>query len=257
MRQALLVDKLLVRKTSKRPSRLAVAHRAWYRSVLRNQVPLRLPRSGWELIPSKPILLVLEKWFRLSRPLEQLPICLTLCMQGEHSKNDSTLSEASPSASTASNNPPPRHKTPSKRAFTTRRSAYKIIRRLGEKPIDELTEQERSSLQWAKTHIAGLKSDPPPEDDNRPKRSLSDAAPKRQRSEEDTLPRSKRSRNLPQQQHVRSYKEVAKDHLIWAIIDRNASDGTISSGNWKLVVMALSEAFLKFVRQHPGPPTPM
>ena len=159
-----------------------------------------------------------------------------------------------PSASKASNTEPPRHKTPSKRAFTTRRSAYKIVNRLGAKPVDELTEQEQSSLQWARTHLEGLQRVSPPTEDGKPKRMPSEVAPKRQRSEEDPLPGTKRSKNIPARSQTRSYKEVTKDHLIWAIIDRNSSDGTISSGNWKLVVMALSGAFFKFVREHPGPP---
>lgn len=175
-------------------------------------------------------------------------------MQGEHTKNDSTLPEASPSASTVTTKQNPRHKNPSKRAFTTRRSAYKITQRLGAKPVEELTEQEKNSLQWAKTHLESLESVASTTADNEPSRALSKVAPKRQRSGEDTLPGTKRSKNAPTRHQNRSYKEVAKDNLMWAIIDRNSSDGTISSRNWRKVVNALSGEFMKFLRANPGPP---
>lgn len=175
-------------------------------------------------------------------------------VQEEHTKKDSMPFKAPPSASTANTSVPQRHKNPSRRAFTTRRSAYRIVSRLGTRPAEELTEQESNSLHWAQTHIEGLKRISSPAEDGKPKRPPSAAAPKRQRSEEDTLPRTKRPKNAPERPQMRSYREVAKDHLIWAIIDRNNSDGTISPGNWKRVVLALSEAFLVFIREHPGPP---
>lgn len=183
-------------------------------------------------------------------PVSQVP----KPVQREHTKKDSMPSDAPPSASTAVINKPQRHINASKRAFITRRSAYKIISRLGGKPVGELTEQEKTSLQWAKTHIEGLKRGSPSAKEGNPERKPTEAAPKRQRSGEDTLPGTKRSKYTPQRPQTRSYKDVAKDHLIWAIIDRNASDGTISSKNWKLVVVALSRAFLNVLRGNPGPP---
>lgn len=148
----------------------------------------------------------------------------------------------------------PRHKTPSKRAFSIRRSAYRTIDRFGNKPAEELTEKEKSSLEWARARIAELKTAQPPAATDSAQPTVK-AAPKRQRSgEEQQQPRTKRPMKAPTRLFNRPFNEVAKDQLMWAVIDRNVGDGTISPNNWEIVKSKLMEVYWKILEQDPGPP---
>ena len=174
--------------------------------------------------------------------------------QEDHINHNSRMFDASLSVSPITNSASTKHKSPSKRAFTSRRSAYKIMNRFGGKPDDELTEKERNSLQWAKTIIEGLNRPAPPaiEDEE----LSSNSAPKRRRTaEESSISKPTQSTNTQPRPQARSYKDLAKDRIIWAIIDRSNSDGTISASNWKSVVTpAITAKFLKIIRDNPGPP---
>ncbi|XP_046805220.1 uncharacterized protein LOC124419501 [Lucilia cuprina] len=145
-----------------------------------------------------------------------------------------------------------RHKKPSKRAATTRRSAYRIIELLGSKPPGELTTEQSASLQWAKTQIAGKdKASPPAE-------VKTEAAPKRQRSEEEAASASqqlgtKRPKQT-QKSMTRSFSEVAKDSLVRAVIDRSDVDGSISQSNWDEVKQKLMGVFWQVLKENPGTP---
>lgn len=138
-----------------------------------------------------------------------------------------------------------RQKRKSRRIFTSRRSAYKIRNRLGDRPADQLSEKEKSSLNWALEIIAQHEE------------FLKDGSgSKRQRSEEEKLPGNKRPRPQhlkPGRQLPRPFNEVAKDALILAVIDRNVGDGTISPANWKLVKSAIDRVYWEILEQNPGP----
>lgn len=133
----------------------------------------------------------------------------------------------------------------SKRVYTSRRNAYKIKARLGDKPADALSEEEKSSLAWAMGIIAQHEA------------FLKDrTAPKRQRSSEEQLPGTKRPRPphaRTVRQHQRPFSEVAKDALVLALIDRSVSDGTISRTNWKKVELALLRVYWDILSKNPGP----
>lgn len=148
----------------------------------------------------------------------------------------------------------PRHKTPSRRAFINRRSVYRTIDRFGSKPISELTDKEKSSLEWARAQLAELKRTQPPATTGSAKPPVR-AAPKRQRSgEEQQQPGTKRPMKAPTRLFNRSFSEVAKNQFVRAVIDRSVGDGTISPDNWKIVQTKLMEVFWKVLEQDPGPP---
>ena len=166
--------------------------------------------------------------------------------QEGHINHNSRICETSLSVSPITNSAPIKHKCPSKRAFTSKRSAYKIINRFGGLPDDELTERERNSLQWAKTIIEGLNRPAPPTVEDV---ELSSNSKRRKAEDESSIS------NTHSRLQARSYKDLAKDRIIWAIVDRSNSDGTISSSNWISVdIPAITAKFLKIMRDNPGPP---
>ncbi|XP_037813344.1 uncharacterized protein LOC119604656 [Lucilia sericata] len=119
---------------------------------------------------------------------------------------------------------PSRHVTPARRAFIKRRAAEKIIDRLGKEPAESLSSDDLSSLNWAKSVLADQQILP----------LTSKDAPKRQRSEEETQGQSQQPESKKLKQHRsfdRSFSEVAKGHLVRAIIDRADSDCSISHAN--------------------------
>lgn len=156
-----------------------------------------------------------------------------------------------PPASSGSNSRP-RYRTPSQRAFTARRSALRTIDRLGNKPVDELTEKEKSSLEWARAQLVELKRPLPPATTGQAQPSVT-AAPKRQRSEEETQ-KSRSKRPKPARLNNRPYNEIVKDSLVRAVIDRSAEDGAISHEKWGIVQIKLMEVYWKVLEGDPGPP---
>ncbi|XP_037824203.1 uncharacterized protein LOC119612468 [Lucilia sericata] len=171
-----------------------------------------------------------------------------------------TLEKSSNSLSGSSNvslESSPRHKTPSRRAFVHRRAAERIVERHGAKPNDALTRDEKSSLDWAKSLLARLKgSDPPAEAEVvRPAAE----APKRQRSEEETLtsmPNDQPTKRQKQAQTIvinRPFSEVARNPLVRAIVDQSNSDGAISQEKWGTIRQKMLGVYWKILKENPGP----
>ncbi|XP_037809638.1 uncharacterized protein LOC119602278 [Lucilia sericata] len=156
---------------------------------------------------------------------------------------------ASPNANTA-NSKTPRHVTPARRAFLQRRSAAKILARLAGKPVESLSKEDKSSLEWAKGKLAVLEKSPP---------LTSKDAPKRQRSEEETnlqgqQPGTKRPKPLPPKPHDRTSGEVVENQFTRAVIDRGDIDGAMSPSRWDIVRKKLMGVFWEVLKQNPGPP---
>ncbi|XP_065370822.1 uncharacterized protein LOC135962846 [Calliphora vicina] len=155
-------------------------------------------------------------------------------------------SQAVPPAQQGDNNPT-RHVTPARRAFLRRRAAEKIIDRLGNKPAESLSTDDLSSLNWARNIIADLQNPP----------HASKDAPKRQRSEEEAQSQSQQPATKRPKSHRsfdKSFSEVAKGHLVRAVIDRSDSDCSISHANWDMVRRKLMGVFWRVLKENPGPP---
>ncbi|XP_037815686.1 uncharacterized protein LOC119606315 [Lucilia sericata] len=143
------------------------------------------------------------------------------------------------------------NKISARRAFLQRRSAAKILARLAGKPVESLSKEDKSSLEWAKGKLAVLEKSPP---------LTSKDAPKRQRSEEETnlqgqQPGTKRPKPLPPKPHDRtSGKVVENQFTIHAVIDRGDIDGAMSPSRWDIVRKKLMGVFWEVLKQNPGPP---
>lgn len=146
--------------------------------------------------------------------------------------------------------PPPstskRRGNPSLMAFRERRSAYRLLDRLKLIPEAELSEKDKESRAWANRVLAGRKG------------TITDPASKRQRSLDEQEPTSsKRPKiGLPPARVVKPTKpfsEVAKDSLIWAVVDRSNPDGAISVDNWRSVRIELLRVFMDVMERNPGP----
>lgn len=148
---------------------------------------------------------------------------------------------------TSTSNPaaPKRRVNASTAAYRERRSAFRLLHKLGSIPKEELAERDKSSLEWAKQIIAQRgdtkRPDPVP-------------ASKRQRSTDEPAPSSKRTRTITAKtSQGRSFSDVAKDYLVWAVVDRSNVDCTISPSNWRLVELALLQLYTDVVLENPGP----
>ncbi|XP_037927424.1 uncharacterized protein LOC119661966 [Teleopsis dalmanni] len=89
-------------------------------------------------------------------------------------------------------------------AHNDRRMATRILQRVGEIPADKISQQQASSLEWAKSILAKSSNK---------EASKPDQVSKRQRSQEEEPPLTKKPRGY--NVLVRPYSEVAKDNL-WA-----------------------------------------
>ncbi|XP_037929168.1 uncharacterized protein LOC119663631 [Teleopsis dalmanni] len=131
---------------------------------------------------------------------------------------------------------------PSKKAHNDRRMATRILQRVGEIPADKISQQQASSLEWAKSILAKSSNK---------EASKPDQVSKRQRSQEEEPPLTKKPRGY--NVLVRPYSEVAKDNLIIGVLDRSAEEGRIPKDKWKWVSAALADIFLQVLEENPGP----
>lgn len=136
---------------------------------------------------------------------------------------------------------------PCRRAFVERRAAARIIDKVGSKPAESLTPEENSRLTWARKLVAKLQET---------SSLTSSDAPKRQRSEEETVLQSQqpdKKRLRPQRSSDKSYSQVAKDQLVMAILDRGNPDNSITPANWITVKRKIMGMVGRVLKDNPGP----
>jgi len=133
-----------------------------------------------------------------------------------------------------------------KKTYRDRRAAYRIMDKWGEIPTSELSDSRKESVAWARAIIAQKEE---------ALRLRKEGEGKRPRPKEDAESSAKRARQgpSPKQKPLRSFSEVVKDNLVWAIIDRGNPDGAISPGNWKQVEIALLKVYKEVMQESPGP----
>ena len=144
----------------------------------------------------------------------------------------------------------------SMQAYRMRRKAHRILAELSGTPASELSDRDRASLKWAKENVSIRPQDIPQEQQCQ-KRQLSPgtppAHPTANNSKRPKLATAKPASKSAPNPTARAFSDVAKDSLVWAIIDRSNGDGTISPANWKLVESALRGVYKDIIRAHPGP----
>lgn len=225
----------LVHHGSSKPSTSKAA------KVLIGSTPVKNPASG-------------ATQGKMSKPLR--PVVSQVPVVRSEQTEITPCSQSVPPPAQSAKNANPRHKNPSRKAFLNRRSAYRTVDRLGIKPVEELSEQEKSSLQWARALIEEYqRSRPQPSAGLDQVKPVTKAAPKRQRSEEEQQQsRTKRPKHKPTRLFNMPFNEVVKNRLILAVVDRSVGDGAISHSNWEMVKVKLLEVFWKVVESDPGPP---
>jgi len=139
-----------------------------------------------------------------------------------------------------------RHTDPSTKLYRDRRAAYRVVQRWGDRPASELDERRRESLAWARAVIAQK------EEALKASRAGEGKRP-RPREDAESSPKRARQGPSPRQKPMRSFSEVVKDNMIWAVIDRGNPDGAISPGNWKLTEIALLKIYKEIMKESPGP----
>jgi len=127
-------------------------------------------------------------------------------------------------------------KRASLQAYRIRKRAHRILAELSGTPASELSDRDRASLKWAKENVSIRPSDIPQEEQQCQKRQLSPGTPPAHPTSSNSkkpkiataISASKPASKPAPKPTARAFSEVAKDSLVWAIIDRSNGDGTIS-----------------------------
>ncbi|XP_017490156.1 PREDICTED: uncharacterized protein LOC108378368 [Rhagoletis zephyria] len=149
---------------------------------------------------------------------------------------------------------------PAVRAKRVRRAASRLLKKFGDNPVPEnmrdVVERAKGILSESRerTQEKGVLNNPEPTPSG--SREL---APKRQLSADHADGPSKRtktsSKNSPPNPSrvPRAFNDVAKDHLVLAVMDRGHPEGNLTAENWRTVLVGLCRVYKEILQRIPGP----
>ncbi|XP_053946637.1 uncharacterized protein LOC128863863 [Anastrepha ludens] len=133
---------------------------------------------------------------------------------------------------------------PHLRRYRDRRRATFLTEKFGKTPEEELSDQQKSTLGWAREFLRKYEAS-----------KEKPSAAKRQRSSEDpSSSNDPKKHKASSEVKLRKFCEVARDSLVMAVVDKSHPDGFISPSNWKIVERKLQLGYLDVLKQNPGPP---
>ncbi|XP_036320567.1 uncharacterized protein LOC118735071 [Rhagoletis pomonella] len=149
---------------------------------------------------------------------------------------------------------------PAVRAKRDRRAASRLLRKFGNDPVPEsmreVVERARGVLSESRERPQeGNAANKPAPTHSRPR----ELGSKRQRSADnvDAAPKRPKTSNanspLNPPRALRAFSDVAKDHLILAVMDRGHPEGNLTADNWRSVLVGLCRVYKEILRKNPGP----